>query len=122
MLLCPKCRGVDIAVGELPDTVIWPDTTVKCRSCRHRGSYCGFSVPDDYLRLWALAGTLARMKYDGEESAEPGGDDYVMENDDAVSTLSETIRIARDIVSEAAPPEHIDKPPLQGVRNGENLD
>ena len=40
------------------------------------------------------------MKYDGEEGEGPDGEDYVMENDDAVETLSGVIREAREIVGE----------------------
>lgn len=49
---------------------------------------------DDML---AMLRTIARMNYDGEEINDK---EFVMENDDAVSTLSTIIQNARDMVEQ----------------------
>lgn len=71
------------------------NSDMECGDCGHADKVKSFEVPDDYPALRELAKKLARMNYDGEE-LESGY--FVMENDDAVSTLSETIREAREIV------------------------
>ena len=76
------------------------DADMECCSCGHETKVAKFRVPDDYPALRALARQLADMKYDGEEGEGPDGEDYVMENDDAVETLSGVIREAREIVGE----------------------
>lgn len=49
--------------------------------------------------LLQFAQTIARMKYDGEDAPEQSGKDfYLMENDDAVTTLSELIVEARRLL------------------------
>jgi hypothetical protein len=46
-----------------------------------------------------LVRTISRMKQDSEEDPETG-EEYVMENDDAVATLNRLIDEAREIVDE----------------------
>lgn len=60
--------------------------------------------PEEREAALTLVRTLARMSYDGEEI---GGKEFLMENDDAVSTLNNLIMDARNIVE--GQPEAVEK-------------
>ncbi len=117
--MCPKCNSQDLKVDIVINTRArliqeddgnfqtdenggdheWDgDSAMECCDCGHEAPARNFRVPDDYPAMLKLVKTIANMKYDGEEGAGENGDDYIMENDDAVSTLSSIIRDAREIV------------------------
>jgi hypothetical protein len=50
---------------------------------------------------YLLVELIAQMHYDGEEL--PNGEEFIMENDDAVMTLSNLIETARSIVAQPLP-------------------
>lgn len=63
-------------------------------------------LPENTCRLFAAAPellkfsqTISRMKQDGEE--DENGNEWIMENDDAVITLNELICGARELVAKA---------------------
>lgn len=119
--MCPKCKGQDLKVDVVIHTRArliqetdgnfqtdsdggdheWDNGgMMECCDCGHEAKVSAFRVPDDYPAMLKLIQQLARMNYDGEEGKGADGDDFVMENDDAVSTLSMTIREAREILGE----------------------
>ena len=121
--MCPKCKGMDLKVDIVIHTRArliqeadgnfqtdedggdheWDeDGLMECCDCGHEAKVSAFRVPDDYPAMLKLTQQLARMNYDGEEINPGHGEieEFVMENDDAVSTLSGVIREAREVLGE----------------------
>lgn len=112
---CPKCgsrrltvsvvttarltqRGPDDFETEIDGDQEWDGlSSMACEECNHVGEAATFEVGPYLAALQELAHRLAAMAYDGEEGRGPGGGEYIMENDDAVTTLSELIHEAREI-------------------------
>ena len=112
---CPKCGGRSLTVSvvttarltqsdpenfqtEIEGDQEWDGrSSMACEECNHVGEAALFEMGPHLMALQELADRLAAMAYDGEKGRGPDGDEYLMENDDAVTTLSELIHEAREI-------------------------
>jgi hypothetical protein len=71
-----------------------------CKCCHDKLETAAqeYAEKQELIRLREFAAQIARMNYDGEEREDD--EDFIMENDDAVTTLSMLIREAREHIGE----------------------
>ncbi len=119
--VCPRCGDTDLKVDIVINTRArltqekdgnfqtdedggdhtWSGSSLmECCNCGHEDKSRKFEVPDDYLPMRNFIRSIAEMNYDGEER-EGTDEPFVMENDDAVSSLGSLINQARDIIGES---------------------